>query len=247
MVEEIRKQIVQEYSGLRFEEGVHLYFWKDTRVKKSVSGKVEEVVPPFDEQYWSKACENRNNYVGMSAHQIIHKWQTTNQMACELGTNTHNFLEHYKGNQNPSTPQEEAGVKFLKWLMTATFYKDGIKCRKYTIISKELRAYSKRFKFAGTMDLPVYDHELGGIVIFDYKTNGDLFKTFGYMLGPFSHMLNHPFNHYQLQLSYYSILLEEIGLRVIDRQIVYLMADAEYRCFSLEDYSEDIVKYLTRN
>lgn len=247
MIEQVKQQIVRAYSKLRYEDGVHLYFWDGVRVSKSVSAKVKELVPPFDEVYWAKWCTQKEEYNGMTEHEIIYQWQTIRKQAAELGTDTHDFLEHFTGHQNPRSPQERAGIKFLKWLMSETYWDDNRQAKKYTILFRELRAYSRQFKYAGTMDLPVYDHELRAVVIFDYKTNKDLFRSFGWMKAPFDFLQSMPYNHYQVQLSYYSLLLEGIGITVAGRYIVYLMADEQYRVIELENYTMELKGYLSKS
>lgn len=230
----IKQYIEQMFSGLHFEAHKHLYTWHGIRVPKSATKVVEHFIPPFDEAYWAEVCALRD---GITVHEMIHQWQTTNRLACELGTETHDFLEIWDGLKTPSTPQQIAGTKFLKWLLTQ---ETSTGTRRYYILFKECRMYSKMFNIAGTADLLVWDDETDKVIIFDYKTNKDLFKSFGHVLEPFEWMQSHPFNHYQIQLSLYQVFLEEIGVQVGDRQIVYLMADGEYRLFSTEDLTIEL-------
>jgi CRISPR/Cas system-associated exonuclease Cas4 (RecB family) len=227
----IQEKLVSAFSSLTFEEERHLYFWEGQRVRKSVSGLVEEHVPEFDEAKWLPICAKKEK---ITEHELKHRWQTTNKEACVLGTETHNFLEFYDGTKTPSTPQERAGVKFLLDIL-----------KEYTIIAKEVRMYSLNYKFAGTADLLLKHRETGEIVLADYKTNKDIFKTFGLMLPPFRYLENHPFNHYQLQLSYYQIMLEDIGIQISKRLIVYLKADETYRVFETVDFTTYLRDYLT--
>jgi len=241
MVKNLQQQIKQMFSGLTFEDRRHLYFWYGERVPKSVSALVEHFVEPFDIKKWAPICASKER---ITEHEMIHKWQTTNKKACDLGTETHDFLEHYNGLVSTTTEQQKAGVRYLKDLLSEVVPSGGE--RRYSILFKELRMYSKRFNFAGTADLILFDHLTNSIVIADYKTNGDLFKTYGWLKPPFEYLEGNPFNHYQLQLSYYQILLEELNLPVpvSERNIVYLRANGEYEILSTFNFTEQLKQLL---
>ena len=104
----------------------------------------------------------------------------------------------------------------------------------------EIRMYHKKYMFAGTADILLYNTRTGQIYIADYKTNKDLFKNYQgqRMTGPFSHLLCSPFNHYKLQLSYYQILLEQIGIKVSGRKLIWLKKEGDYLLYNLDDYSD---------
>jgi hypothetical protein len=79
----------------------------------------------------------------------------------------------------------------------------------------------------------------------EYKTNGDLFKCYKgqTLLAPFDYLESTPYNKYQLQLSYYQLMLEEIGIKVSGRKLIYLKADATYRIFDLIDITAEIIDF----
>ena len=110
----------------------------------------------------------------------------------------------------------------------------------------ELRMYHKVFKFSGTADILLYDTINKCFIIADYKTNKDLFKNFAgqKMTKIFSHFLDTPFNHYQLQLSYYQILFEQIGYKVSRRIIIWLKEDGTYEMYDTEDLTSILIKEL---
>lgn len=227
---EIQKRLFQVFSPLTFEEERHLYFWKNIRVPKSVSALVEDHADPFDEQYWLPICARKEN---TTEHELRHKWQTINQLACDLGTDTHDFLQKYNGLQKPRTAQETAGINFLRDISI-----------EYEVVGREIRAYSEEFDYAGTLDLLLRHRREGYLAIGDYKTNADLFKTFGVLRYPFNYLENHPYSKYQLQISYYQIMLESIGLEIEKRLLVYLKADALYQIYECYSFTEQITKHL---
>lgn len=230
LVEQLRKKIEASFSDLTFDEKRHLYYWKGERVAKSVSGLVEEHEYPFDESKWLPICARKE---GITEHELKHKWQTINIAACDLGHETHDFLEHYNGLQTPSTPQQEAGIKFFKDVLVD-----------YHIVCRELRMYSRRFKYAGTADLLLMHKVTGKLVLADYKTNKDLFKAYDLLRPPFNYLEAHPFSKYQLQLSYYEIMLKEINCSISERLLVYLKADSTYKIFPTFDFTKQLSDHL---
>jgi hypothetical protein len=237
LISRINSNIDQLFSALNFEEARHLYYKRDRngiRYLPSVSSKVEHYVPPFDEAYWLPRCARKE---GMSEVDLARKWQLINETACELGHKTHSFLEKFDGFKQPNSPQETAGINFLKSLGN-----------RYVIIRKELRMFHHIFMYAGTMDLLLYDTETNTLIIADYKTNGDLFKTFGMMNSPFNYLESHPYNHYQIQLSLYQILLQQLAdileIEISERWIIHLNAIEEFKVYKTNFFDEELLEEL---
>ncbi len=226
------EQILQVFSNLTFDEQKHIYYWNGARVAKSVSAIVNDFTEKFDTEKIlpiSAAKASREENRTVSVHELRHRWQTINKTACELGTKTHKFLENFSGIQTPTSPQERAGISYLESLRG-----------KYKISFRELRAYSEKYDFAGTMDIPLEDIHTGDRYIADYKTNGDLFKSYSYLKPPFDFLEDSAYNKYQIQLSLYRILLEDIGVRIKGTSLVYLKADGTYKVYPLEDFSPEL-------
>lgn len=221
------------FSGLVFEEKYHRYSIKTKRGIRylpSVSSIVDSFVPPFDEDKMVILSAKKQN---TTPDELKRTWRQINRDACELGTKTHRFMEKFTGLQSPSTPQEKAGISYIKSLWG-----------KYEITFRELRAYSKKYLYAGTMDLPLRQVGTTKYVIDDYKTNGDLFKAYDYLFPPFETMEASPYNKYQIQLSLYQIMLEEAGINIVDRRLVYLKPTGDFKIFSLLDLTTDLRAYL---
>lgn len=76
-----------------------------------------------------------------------------------------------------------------------------------------------------------------------HNTNIDIFKNYNNqkMLTPFEHLLDNPYNKYQLQFSYYQILVEQIeGIKVSSRKLLWLLPDASYLLYDTDDYTKYI-------
>lgn len=229
MITHIKERLEATFSDLCFEEQRHLYFVQGER-HPSVSSLVEEHEEPFDEVKWLPICALKE---GKTEHELKHEWQTINQLACDLGHETHEFLEHYTGLETPSTPQQVAGIQFLKDIT-----------KEYEIVFREIRMYSRRYKYAGTADLLLRHKVTGEMVLADYKTNKDLFKSYGMLKPPFQYLEAHPYSKYQLQLSYYQLMLEEANCSISKRLLVYLKADATYKIFETFDFTEQLEQHL---
>ena len=65
------------------------------------------------------------------------------------------------------------------------------------------------------------------------------------MVEPFNDLLCCSFNHYQLQLSYYQILLEQIpGVKISGRKLIWIKEDGTYLLYNTEDYTEILKQEL---
>lgn len=230
MITETQQRLLHMFSSLSFDEKRHLYFWNDVQIPKSVSGKVAEHYAPFEEK---KVIYGSARKLNVTVPELRRTWHKTSKDACEMGTETHNFMENFSGIETGDSPQKKAGVQFL------IDYSD-----KYEIVSRELRMYSRKYNFAGTADLLLLNKQTGKLVLGDYKTNKDLFKTYKWLLPPFDSLECHPYNKYQLQLSYYQIMLNEIGLHISERLLIYLKPDGTYRVFELLDFTQELTEYL---
>jgi ATP-dependent exoDNAse (exonuclease V) beta subunit len=229
---------------LDFNEEKHVYFVDGKPLKASVSKLIKQFYKPFPTKQKAKeialSCKNNgvlNKYSGMSEQEILDQWEEINLEATTRGTRVHEFGEFYPFNRSlkPRCKQEEAIKKFWDNMP------DHI-----VPVTMELRMYHFEKMFAGTADIILFDTKKGSYIIADYKTNKDLFKNFRQkkLLKPFENLLDNPFNHYQLQLSYYQILLEQTGLQVSDRIIVYLTMEGEYEMYPTQDFTKELKKII---
>ena len=109
--------------------------------------------------------------------------------------------------------------------------------------------------YCGTFDLLMYyqdpngDEDRSGLVILDYKTNGELRSEFSHSFGkmllePFGDMYDEALSLYTLQLSAYQIPLEDIGLKVIARRIIWLKDDGTYELIPLPNFTDRLRQAL---
>lgn len=258
MLLDLQNKILLPFKDLHFDEKRHIYTLYNKKLP-SVSKIVEGYTHKFEADkvitrdgrtliQLSAVKQSRLQGKEVTTHELRHQWQTLSKDGCDLGHETHDYLEYYNGLKIPTTPQQKAGVKYLTWLLSQTYVnKDGKLESRYEILHRELRMFSKWYKIAGTTDLIVADKMLRTILIVDYKTNKDLFKTYGYLKEPFSFLESHPYNKYQIQLSLYQLMFEEMtSIKVSDRMLVHLKADETFETYLLEDFTPELKTNLSK-
>lgn len=225
---DILQKITEPFNKLTFEEKRHRYYVEGKPLDKSVSALISKFYEPFDAQQVAPFTAAKE---GIPIEQVLANWAAINQESKDRGHRVHAFGEIYQFNRNlrPSCPQEEAIVKFWKELPEHILP-----------LAAELRMYHFKHLFAGTADIILFDTKTQTYIIADYKTNKDLFKNYKgkTMLSPFNHFLDCPLSHYVIQLSYYQILLEQIGIKISKRVIIWLGLDGNYQLFNTEDVTE---------
>lgn len=225
------------FKKLSFNEEKHEYRVDGIKLNSSVSKLVKLFVKDTD---FTKIAENIDKRDGLEIGTTSILWDLNSKISLAIGTRVHYFGETYVFNRNikPTNGYEEAVVKF--W--------DSLPDHIVPVVM-ELQMYHKDYMFAGTGDILLYNTQTGHYIIGDYKTNKDLFKNHKKtkMLAPFDNLLDMPLNHYQLQLSFYQILFEQMGLKVESRKIVWLKPDSTYEMYDTVDYTKELKHYLKHN
>lgn len=268
-VTEIRNKILDTFVGLEFVEDGHKYF-KDGKELISVSAFVSRFEEEFDTV--NKAINYTMKH-GETPEYWMDKWKFNNLKATTTGTQVHAYSESlswlnmghpenivpdqlykYLPDKNwliPTRPKEEAALKFWTELSPDLY-----------VIMPETRVFSAirpdyKLNFAGTFDLLLYykhpkDDSKSGCIICDYKTNAELEKEysrkFGKMLkAPFNDLYDEPQSAYTLQLGCYNVPLEDIGIKVIGRRLIWLKDDGNYETIKIPYAADRIRSYLLTN
>ena len=232
--EQLKLNILSNFKGLIMNEVEHIYYLDNKPLKISVSGVIKFFYNPFNAYKKSREICKDNE----AADALMQEWKSKGDKACELGTKVHKFGEVYPFNKHlkPKDGFEKAIVKFWNDLP------------KHIIpVMMECQMYHKKYLFAGTADILLYNTLNKEYYIADYKTNKDLFKNFKgkKMIGVFMNFLDNPFNHYQIQLSLYQILLQQVeGIQVTKRKIIWLKENGEYEMYDCNDYTEVLEQQL---
>ena len=235
----IKVKAKEQFKKLNFVESTHIYTVDDKKIP-STSSLIKQFYEDFDAEKVSFFVAKKN---GTTQQQVLDEWQSINEEAIDRGTRVHYFAEDYcKGlDVKPTCVQTQAVVDF--WHSLPAYYE---------LVFVELQMYNEDYWYAGTTDFVLLDLRDGSLVLGDYKTNKDLFKSYENMYAPFDMLDNNPFNHYQIQLSYYQILIEQLGYRVSDRMLVWLNPQGGFEihktdpCFEQFDSPLKCVKVLGR-
>ncbi|MBR5052857.1 MAG: hypothetical protein IKW91_06490 [Bacteroidaceae bacterium] len=269
VVEEVRRKVLEAFEDLEFYEEGHRYVLNGQTLP-SVSGVAHRFIKePFDEQWQAMRYALKN---GQTPEYWIQQWRQNSFRATRLGTKTHaygeslgylragmpericpsiraQYMPEY-GFLAPIHPKEEAVLKFMNEMPSSMH-----------LVLNEAQVYSGKNpceeqnlkeRLAGTFDMLYYndgsDGQPEGFIILDYKTNANLTseynRKYGKMLRePFNCMTEEDLSLYTIQLSLYALMLEDIGIPIISRRIVWLK-EGEYQIVPVEDVSEKLRQTL---
>lgn len=267
-IQEIREKILETYTNkLIFLEGPHEYYLDGVQYM-CVSDVTHKYKPITSEQMaencvkkWQRDQDPSYKYYGMSKEEILAQWAIKSGHACDFGTEVHAFGEsmfyHMIGEPDkilpecankfkdgipiPTNPHEEAVVKF--W--------DDIP-ETFVPVLAETKVFNRNgTPYAGTFDILFYyvdedNPQNSGLVIFDYKTNEDLYKNFKQqkLLWPFNDMLDMSYSYYTLQLGCYQIPLENLGMKIVGRRLIWLKPDGKYESVKVNRISDRVREAL---
>jgi hypothetical protein len=266
----IRNKILKEFKDLTFIEEGHKYFLNGQQLP-SVSEVTHKFCQyPFDSENQAEAYAEKH---GETAQYWLDKWKFTNLKATTSGTLTHEYGEGlgWLRNGHPEFLPESCKTKYVKekgWLIPTRPKEDAVlkfydelhpnlhfvlaETKVYTGKNKQLTNLKQ--DYCGTFDILFYykdpnNDENSGLCIFDFKTNRELRKDFSresgkMLLPPFGDFFEEPLSYYTLQLSSYQLPLEDIGLKVIARRIVWLKDDGSYELIPLQDVTDRLREVL---
>ena len=251
---EMRELIQKSFKDLKFFEEGHRYTlkkkgWKETLDLPSVSQITHRFENEFDEltisenyamkhgetpEYWRDVWKYKNLIATLAWIRSGHP-----ENICDCCKTK--FIED-KWWLIPTREKEKALVKF---------WDDIPDC--YHVVLPEARLYNldtTKQKYAGTFDLGIYydskeNPEKSGFLLFDIKTNGDLYSEYNnehqrMLKDGFSDMVEQPYSMYVLQLNLYQAALENIGIKVIDRRLIWVKPDETYELVRIPDIQERI-------
>lgn len=266
-----RERVLSEFADLEFQEEGHLYFLHGKQLPSvsTIGHRFES--HPFDKEAQAVRMAEKN---GRTPDYYLKLWQRNAFRAATLGTKTHEFGESLaylraghpefiresmrtqyceeQGYLAPIHPKEEAVEKFLSEMNPALHL--VLNETKVYSGKNPVEAMNLREQICGTFDMLYwYDGEgcpeKAGFVVLDYKTNrslqNDYCRRVGRMLlPPFDDLFEEDLGLYTIQLNLYALMLEDIGLRVIGRRIVWLRDDATYSLIPVDDVSERLRRVL---
>lgn len=200
-----------------FEEKEHVYTYEG-ECFTSVTTFIQQFHKPFDKEYWSKKKADEQ---GVPQEWILNEWQKKNDIANEIGTATHLWIENYFNNiwsELPTNTEIINRINKFNSIYASYLYK-------LEPLSFEKMVFSKKWKIAGMIDsLFLYG---GNVYILDWKTNKEFStdKTLKYkerLLAPFNDFYKSKLSEYSIQLSLYALILEDCGINVKSGYLVHI-------------------------
>jgi len=242
MIELIRNQL-DCFNDVRFEfdPNLHRYTYEGEPFV-SVTRFIQRFHKPFEQDYWSKVKAQQS---GVPQDWILAEWKKLNDYANEVGTDTHQWIEDYFNQvwkQLPSNLDVIHRINKFNKIYAKKLYK-------LEPLKFEVRVFSPKWKIAGMIDsLFLYR---GKIYILDWKTNKEFTDDnhpkgkYEKLLAPLQdHFKNH-LNEYSIQLSLYSLILEEWGFQVGGAYIVYIgPGDEESELYKVVDMRDNLKLFL---
>lgn len=269
-VTKIRNKILKEFNDLVFIEEGHKYFLNGEQLPSVSEVTHHFCAYPFDSEGQAARYAEKH---GETAQYWLDQWKFTNLKATTSGTLTHEYGEGlgWLRNGHPEFIPESCKQKYVKekdWLIPTRpkeesvlkFY-DEINPNLHFVLAetkvytgKNTELTNLKQNYCGTFDILFYykdpnNDENSGLCIFDFKTNKELKKDFSrengkFLLPPFGDLYEEPLSYYTLQLSCYQLPLEDIGLKVIARRIVWLKDDGSYELIPLPSVTDRLREVL---
>lgn len=271
IVTDTRELILNTFKDLVFIEEGHKYFLHGQELP-SVSAVTHNFKPEFDsdkvatnyakkhgqtKEYWLDQWKFKN-LIATTRGTLVHSW-AENYAYVKMGHPeliTEDCKSKYYQEKNwliPTRPKEEAVLKFYNELSP-----------KFWIVMPEVRIFScignlegkLKQDYCGCFDLLMYflnpddpNDPNNGLWLFDWKNNGTLFSEYNrgkkkMCLPPFSDLPDEAFSMYELQLSCYQMPLEAIGLKIVDRRVIWLKEDSTYELFQTRDFTNKLKNIL---
>ena len=236
-----------EFSELLFVEESHTYFVAGQKLP-SVSSLITNFYDEFDTESEALKYSLKKR---LDIDDVKGAWTGENVRSTTKGTKIHNFAEDYAkwkyfniGEKPTAFCKQSLGVIEF-WNNLPTYLMP---------VALEIQMYSKKYGYCGTADILFYNLNDGTFVLGDYKTNKELFSNPKFPSKPLKllskdlGLLQDNFGKYTLQFSFYQILLENIGLEVSSRMLIWLRPDGSnlYSTHRTKDVSKELRELLEK-
>ena len=261
-VNECRNLVTDKFSDIEFIEEGHIYKIDDV-VYTSVSNIIKEYEPEVD---WDQKAADYARKWGKKKEDVQKEWKLNNLKSTISGTRTHSFGESYTNLLcgHPELICEQNKPQYIEEYntMVSTYPKEDAVKKFYDELKSNLHPIGAEFKLSskyikesrpicGTCDLLFYDSEKDAYVIGDWKTNKSLIKEFSrtngiHMTGCMSKFIDEPLSHYTLQFNIYQRMLESIGLKIVDRILIWLKDDGTYERINIEKIPDDVIDNILK-
>lgn len=216
----------------------HHYILKENNSKQIFTQSVTDIIEghfkEFDADLISKSlAKYASKYKGMDPYDIRQEWEKKKVH----GSKVHTQIEKYILNKKkPTFTLSKIGVEWFD----NNYQKYGDE------YFPEVKVFSEEHEIGGTVDLLIYNKEKDGCYIFDWKTSGsDIYKSKGKGITLVtSDLKDCKFTTFELQLSMYKYLLQEIhGIKIINHFVLHLK-DSGTDLIKTKYYKSHCIKML---
>lgn len=271
-VKEMREKIIEAFKDLEFFEEPHKYLLHKPNGESielpSVSSVLKQFEPDVD---WDAIRINKAKKDGIDPEELRRAWRENNLKSTSNGTIVHEFgqsaMYFFQGRfdemlEYTKNRQFEDGYLIPygpKQIAVSKFYEDMLKNYNVWPVMPEAKVYScyndtlnLKNDYCGTFDMLFASRGKDGLIrpfLADWKTNASLTNTYNraygkFMLPPFDNMVDESLSHYTLQLSLYSLCLEQLGYKMTHRVIVWLKEDGTYDKIPVDDVTDTLKKII---
>ena len=226
--------------NFKFDPKWHKYTYNGKQYT-SVTKFIQNFHKEFDSEFWSK---KKADEAGVPQEWILKEWKEKNDRANFVGHSTHTWIENYF-NQIPQWIPDDLDIVDRINKFNIIYAKQ---LYKLTPVTFELRIFSKIYPLAGTIDsIFLYKEKL---FIVDWKTNGEFTHDehgkgkYEKLLLPFDDYWKNHLNEYSIQVSLYSLILEEWGFDIRGAYLVHIGPSQEALIHKAVDLKEELRNYL---
>lgn len=232
------------FPDLEFDEESHTY-WVGGEVYPSVSTLLKNFYTPFDQDGVAHGYARKH---GFNVDEVKQAWAGKNKRSTDTGSAIHKFGEDYAYHRyfgigdKPVVPDKQ-GLGIVQFFNDLPDYIE--------VVDLELQMYSNYYAYCGTADIIAYNHKEGYYIILDWKSNETLTSNYNtdplLILPPELGLLQDNFGKYSCQFSFYQILLEDMGINVGSRVLIWLQEQEDkklYKTFKTQDVTKHLRQWL---
>jgi ATP-dependent exoDNAse (exonuclease V) beta subunit len=229
-------------SNFSFNEEKHIYSYNGVKMR-SVTNFISQFHEPFDEEGMSKRVSEKT---GRPQEEILLEWKTKNDKSKTIGSDTHQWIENYFKNVPQKLPSDMETIKRINSFNIAWVNY----LHKLEPLALEKRIFHKDWLIAGTIDsLFAWKDKL---IIIDFKTNEEFRDdnhqkgTYNKLKDPFGDYWQNHLNDYSIQVSLYSLILEEIAGLTIDKSYLLHISSSGPKMYQAHDFRLQLKDFITK-
>lgn len=210
--EEYLKELDKAFGDFKFFPEDHHYEYKGKRIGISVTSFYALYENEFNEMEMAEKSANKR---GISVQEVLNEWHYKRDFACDKGTNGHCRVQSLWNGEiyHPLPFDGSEAFKMANneiYRQGDNFYHDFKDRLEH--VADEYVIGSLEYDISSCIDHIFRNKLTGGLVLVDYKTNSDIYKSDRYakkMKVPLHHLKDTVLNHYALQLSIYKYIVEK--------------------------------------